>query len=104
MMNEYNEDNWASLQYIAYYNDSKNLICFSHNKKSVELYLMRLDIYDKATLFESTNVKFNMALFNVFEAFELCIIRSLNGTPIILTRREQAYVEQNKRKVDYVMN
>ena len=71
MMNEYNEDNWASLQYIAYYNDSKNLICFSHNKKSVELYLMRLDIYDKATLFESTNVKFNMALFNVFEAFEI---------------------------------
>lgn len=101
MNNEYNDDNWASLQYIAYYSDSKNLICFSHNKKNVELYLMRLDIYDKATLFESTNVKFNMALFNVFEAFELCIIRSLNGTPIILTRREQAYVEQNKRKVDY---
>lgn len=101
MKNEYNDDNWASLQYIAYYNDSKNLICFSSNKKSVELYLMKLEIYDKATLFESTNVKFNEALFNVFEEFELCCNRTLDDKQIILTRRELNYVERNKRKVDY---
>lgn len=99
MLNEYND--WASLQYIAYYNDSKNLICFSNSKKSVELYLMKLEIYDKATLFESTNVKFNEALFNVFEEFELCCFRSLDDKQIILTRRELNYVERNKRKVDY---
>lgn len=101
MKNEYNDDNWASLQYIAYYSDSKNLICFSNSKKSVELYLMKLEIYDKATLFESTNVKFNEALFNVFEEFELCCTRTLDDKQIILTRRELNYVERNKRKVDY---
>lgn len=101
MKNEYNDDNWVSLQYIAYYSDSKNLICFSNSKKSVELYLMKLEIYDKATLFESTNVKFNEALFNVFEEFELCCTRTLDDKQIILTRRELNYVERNKRKVDY---
>lgn len=100
MINEYN-NNWTSIQYIAYYSDSKNLICFSNNKNDVELYLMKLDLYDKATVFESTNVKFNEALFNVFEEFELCDIRSSHDKKFLLTRREFNYVERSKHKVDY---
>lgn len=100
MLNDYN-DNWLALQYIAYYSDSKNLICYSNNKNNVEVYLMRLGIYDKATIFESTNTKFNGAIFNVFEAFELCDIRSSYDEKILLTRRELNFVERNKCKVDY---
>jgi hypothetical protein len=77
--------------FIAYFSNNKQLVAHSMDKQRLESYLFKTDLYDKVTIFESDNKKFNDAIYFEYWSYRL-IMKDYLEQSFICTEREYTFL------------
>lgn len=73
--------------YIAFYKHNKQIIAFTTDKKKLELYLFKTDLYDKASIIESDDKQFIDAVYFEYWSYRL-VSHDYNEQCFVCTERE----------------
>lgn len=93
--------------YLAFYKHNKQIIAFATDKKKLELYLFKTELYDKASIIESDDKQFIDAVYFEYWSYRL-VTHDYNEQCFVCTEREYVllckYIHESSTRIQDIID